>query len=648
MLLKEVITINYKSAQKTALEIQSVSPTVLIGENDCGKTTSLNSARLLLEQSFSVSIPNDKTEKNDLSHTALTKTEINVYLGEQGLPELFELTEDHQQKFIVCIGKFQIEDFDKDAADISNHLKWVLESARLMDDQCRYFYKARVINADTGVTEIYYSHCHPDEQSLASIYSSTQAQVNTAMTTYNPEEQNLINDNGEGRHTIYEKMRSILNTVSCSYKFVKFSDDAKYKKWKQDLQAAFPEYAYLSWNESLEGITKAANTILSDSIEAEVTRAKKISGMLRTRAQTKINQKLEELGIQNEVPSINSISASVNFELKNQLTDLFVSKDSSEESVHIDNQGEGIKRQIWFALLRLQAEQATETNKRYVWCFDEPETHLHPRAQREFINTLRLLSEQHFQILVSTHSTIFVNASKLEDINTFKIENSYTKIGAIAEVGDIFDTLGVLNSDFLFFNKFLVVEGNTEQALIPLLYHKYTGCTLRENNIQLINLKGCPNEDVANDLLDSLIDGFAKRDDLSIYIFDADTNKQEDEQTFVVGKQDLEDSLPTGLWPQIVREVYGEEIEITEQDIISIIDAIPMAQQGHTLQANQKFAPKLRSLIRQKLVAINSAERIDDWPNKSFDWGEIIGRHLDVSEIPDPIKRAFDALTRYA
>lgn len=278
---------------------------------------------------------------------------------------------------------------------------------------------------------------------------------------------------------------------------------------------------------------------------------------------------------------------------------MFVGKDSSEESVHIDNQGEGIKRQIWFALLRLRAEQATETNKRYVWCFDEPETHLHPRAQREFINTLRLLSEQHFQILVSTHSTIFVNASKLEDINTFKIENSYTKIGAIAEVGDIFDTLGVLNSDFLFFNKFLVVEGNAEQALIPLLYHKYTGCTLRENNIQLINLKGCTNEDVANDLLDSLIDGFAKRDDLSIYIFDADTNKQEDEQTFVVGKQDLEDSLPTGLWPQIVREVYGEDIEITEQDIISIIDAIPMAQQGHTLQANQKFAPKLRSLIRQ-------------------------------------------------
>lgn len=119
MLLKEIITINYKSAKNTLLEINPNSPTVLIGENDCGKTTSLNSVRLLLDQSFSVCIPNDKTEKNDLSHTALTKVQINTHLREQGMPEIFEQGEDEQHKFIVCIGKFQVEDFDKDSEDIS-------------------------------------------------------------------------------------------------------------------------------------------------------------------------------------------------------------------------------------------------------------------------------------------------------------------------------------------------------------------------------------------------------------------------------------------------------------------------------------------------------------------------------------------------
>ncbi|MFS1859857.1 ATP-dependent nuclease [Vibrio lentus] len=644
MLLTEVFTINYKSAQKTALKVKLSSPTILIGENDCGKTTSLNSTRLLLEHSFSVSVPNDKSEKNDLSHTALTKAEINHYLEENGLPVLFESTEDETQKFIVSIGKFQIEDFDLESEELSNHLRWVIESARLCDDQNKYFYKARVINASNGLSDIFYAHEHPNNEDLSSLYGFGQAPINAAMRNHNPEQQYLVNDNGEGPHSIYEKMRSILHTVPCSYKFVKFIDDAKQKKWKADLQSAYPECAYLSWNESLEGITKAANVILSDSIEVEVNRAKTISERLRTRAQAKINDRLEALGIHNEVPSIQSISANVSFELKNQLTDLFVGKSSSEDDVHIDNQGEGIKRQIWFALLKLQAEQSSETNKRYVWCFDEPETHLHPKAQREFINTLRLLSGQHFQIMVSTHSTIFVNASKLEDINTFKINNSYTQIGTINAVGDIFDNLGVMNSDFLFFNKFLIVEGNTEQALIPLLYQKFTGRTLREDNIQQINLKGCTNEDIANNLLDSLINGFAKRDDISIYIFDADTNKREDAQTFVVGKQDLEDSLPITIWPRIVNDVFEGDIEVSEQEITQIIDNIPVAQQGTTLPANQKFAPKLQALIRQKLVAIDQPERIVDWPNKSFDWGLKIGNHMDISDIPSPIQRAFDAI----
>ena len=462
MLLSEVIAINYKSIQKTVLKIKVDSPTILIGENDCGKTTSLNSVRLLLDHAFSVSVPNEKTEKNDLSHTALTGVEINAHLIERGLPQLFDLNGDEQHKFIVCIGKFQIEDFDLETGDISNHLRWVMESARLSDDQNRYFYKARVINTSSGSSEIFYANDHPETDELNTIYSLAQSPINTAMKAHNPDDEHLINDNDVGKFSIYEKMRSILKTVPCTYKFVHFSDDAKHKKWKIDLQAVYPEYAYLSWNESLEGITKAANAILSDSIEVEVSRAKKISTLLRTRAQTKINQKLEGLGIHNEVPSIQSISASVNFELKNQLTDLFVGKDSSEEKVHIDNQGEGIKRQIWFALLKLQAEESSTTNKRYIWCFDEPETHLHPRAQRDFISTLRLLSTQHFQVIVSTHSTIFVNASKLEDINTYRINNNYTQVGTIGDVEDIFDSLGVMNSDFLFFNKFLIVEGNTE------------------------------------------------------------------------------------------------------------------------------------------------------------------------------------------
>jgi predicted ATP-dependent endonuclease of OLD family len=465
------------------------------------------------------------------------------------------------------------------------------------------------------------------------------------MSSYNSEGANLRNDNGEGPHSIYEKMRSILETVDCTYKFVKFADDIKQKKWKLDL-TVFPEFAYLSWNASLEGITKAAAIILSNSIEAEVAEAEIVSKELSIRAQEKINQSLEGLGIHNEVPSIQGISATVSFELKNQLKDFFVRKQNAEDLVHIDNQGEGIKRQIWFALLKLQAEQeATETNnKRYIWCFDEPETHLHPKAQREFIKTLRALSAQNFQVVVCTHSTVFVDASQLDEINSFMISNSYTTIGRSQSVEDIHNSLGVMNSDFLFYNKFLIVEGNTEESLIPHLYQKYTGKTLRQENIQLINLRGCNNADNANYILESLIDGFAKREDIAVYIFDADTNKDATGSTFIVGKQDLEDSLPINIWPRMVEQCFEGAISISEEDITNILSEIPATSVNSQVRANDKFAPKLQSLIYQKLQGIGEPTKISNWPNKSSEWGEKLGEHMAVNDIPQPIIQAFNAL----
>lgn len=644
MLLTEVHAINYKSAQKTKLSLKSNSPSILIGENDCGKTTSLNAIRLLLDHSFSAALPNTKSDKNDLSHTYLSKSDINEYLAVNELPQLFDDEESEDaDKYIICVGKFEIEGFELSSEVISNHLHWVIESTAQNPNFNIHFYKARIIDASTGESNVYYAHQHPTEPSLNSIYSMTQAAINTAMSSYNPEHVSLRNDNGEGPHSIYEKMRSILETVECSYQFVKFSDDTKHKKWRQDL-TIFPEYAYLSWHESLEGITNAAKTILADSIETEVARAKKVSSFLSSKAQKKINESLDALGIQNEVPSIEGISATVNFELKNQLTDLFVQKQNAEDIVHIDNQGEGIKRQIWFALLKLQAVKEVTNNKRYIWCFDEPETHLHPKAQREFFKTLRTLAAKNFQVLVSTHSSVFVDASNLDEINSFRIDNSYTTIRKSQSVAEILHTIGVLNSDFLFYDKFLMVEGDTEEVLIPSLYQKYTGKTLRQENIQIINLRGSKNTKNADYLLESLIDGFASKEDLAIYIFDADTNKVATDTTFVVGKQDLEDSLPTNIWPRIVDQVFEGKISVSEEEIIQILSNIPAATPGKPFGKNDKFAPKLKSLICQKLSDIGETSKISDWPNKSKEWGGKLSEHLHVEDIPQPIIQAFDTL----
>ncbi|BBG70491.1 TPA: AAA family ATPase [Serratia marcescens] len=641
MLIDEVISLNYKSCNVCDLSVRNERPNILIGENDCGKTSMLFSMRFLLDSSSTINFPNSKSEKNDVSHTVKDTAFINSFLNSKGIPNLFDVGD--EGSYVVFAGKFIVEDFDIDnERDISPHLKWVIESSRRRGG---YFWKVRVFNSNTGESNVYYASDFPVDSELDNIFGMTQNQINAAMSRFNSGNENLINDNGEGSYSIYEKARSIVSTVESSYRCVCFKDDSNRKKWKSDLKV-FPEYSYLSWNESLELITKIASTILDESIDVEINRAEKFSRLLKSRAQSKIDAQLQSLGIQNEVSSITSISAGVSFELQKKLTDLFVQKVNSQSEVHIENQGEGIKRQIWFGLLKLQAQLSVNnhSNKRYIWCFDEPETHLHPKAQREFFETIKTLASENFQVLISTHSTIFVDSSKVDEINTFKLLSSYTQIGRASNVQSIYDVLGLKNSDFLFFNKFLIVEGNTEETLIPELYRMYKMRTLKEDNIQLINLKGCTNANLAEEMLNQLISGFSKTDDLAIYLFDSDTKRAPTEKVHIVGKQDLEDEIPVDVWLSIIEDVYQDSIQVTENDILAIIDAIPDVMDGQDCPENQKMASKLRSLIYNKLSDVGQAEKINDWPNKSHDWGKKISEYMTIERIPAPILRAFDSL----
>ncbi|MBQ4769884.1 AAA family ATPase [Pectobacterium versatile] len=640
MLVSSLQVFNYKSCRDIFVEFNDVKSNVLIGENDCGKTSILNSIKFLLDSSSSVNLPNQKSEKSDLSHSPLNVSYINDRFTQLGLPPFLEVDD---KEYIVFAARFKVEEIDIDnERESSVHLKWILESTGVGNE----FWKIRVFETQSCDSDVYYSGLYLSSDVSNELFNLNQNQTNTALREKNPDGNHLVNDNGQGQHSIYEKVRSILQSNDTVCATVKFKDDAKKSKWKADLKF-FPEYQYLSWAESLESINKVAATILDEALGAEISRAERVSRLLKEKAQRKIDAQLNNVGIQNEVPSITGISAKVSFELQRKITDLFVQKVGAQDDVHIENQGEGIKRQIWFALLKLQANIAemNASNKRYFWCFDEPETHLHPKAQRDFFSAIQALSRQNFQILVSTHSTIFVDSSKVEDIKTLKINNHYTNVGTVATVEDIYATLGLKNSDFLFYNKFLIVEGHTEETLIPILYHKFKNKTLKEDNVQLINLKGCTNADVASDVLEQLINGFSKMDDLAIYMFDSDTRKVPSPKVFLVGKQDLEDCLPIHIWPEIVRDVFDGLITITELEIQEVINAIPNVAPGVDCQESQKFASRLKAVLRTKLVALNRADDITLWPNKSHKWGSVIANKINVEHIPSCITNAFDALT---
>ena len=206
----------------------------------------------------------------------------------------------------------------------------------------------------------------------------------------------------------------------------------------------------------------------------------------------------------------------------------------------------------------------------------------------------------------------------------------------------------VKNSDFLFHDKFIIVEGDTEQFLIPKLYEIYTGRTFMEDNIQLINIEGKDKWRMNKGVLNSITEGFKKIDNSMILLFDNDMSYQLDsldktENVFFVGVQDIEDSIDSNLWVDIVNHFYNNKIVINIDFIEEIKSNIPI---GKDVNANQKFFKKLESSLRKKWIEDgNDIDEFISIPTKGEESANFILEKLDNKYlIPEQIKRAFDKL----
>ena len=345
-----------------------------------------------------------------------------------------------------------------------------------------------------------------------------------------------------------------------------------------------------------------------------------------------------------DLPNIQAFKSNLIFTLESKLTDILINKNNTDGDIHLDSQGDGVKRQIWFALIKWSAlnSLATEiTSKKYIWCFDEPETHLYPKAQRDFFQIIKQITSKNIQTIISTHSTVFIDRADFTRIAKFELENGYTKYSHCSSTSDIYNALQIRNSDFLFYDKFVIVEGDTEETLVPHLFKLHCGETLSSKGIQLINLGGKDKRKQNEQLLKDLLKDFNKDKENIIYIFDNDviyelTAKELAElQYFTVGKQDIEDSIDSYLWVKIVNDkltAFG--VTTTVNEINQIKAKIPS---GSKVNSNQKFYPKLKSYLKQKLTNPDDFYLIDDnLPDKGKNSGAMLNSYIDNLVQVDP------------
>ncbi len=138
-----------------------------------------------------------------------------------------------------------------------------------------------------------------------------------------------------------------------------------------------------------------------------------------------------------------------------------------------------------------------------VLAIEEPEAHLHPSMQYKFLKFLRENKDRDKrarQIFITTHSTNLTAAVALDELICLHPNNEDLSIGYPGKVFASDDVgkkskayvqrfLDATKSDMLFAQKVILVEGLSEQILIPV-FAKYLGKNLEDEHITVINVGG--------------------------------------------------------------------------------------------------------------------------------------------------------------
>ncbi|MFZ1570339.1 MAG: AAA family ATPase [Thiolinea sp.] len=636
MYLSELLIVNYKSCQNFRIILNKEKTNILIGVNDCGKSTILKAIGLLLDQKPKFNYSSNEKRKDDISNTRLEKSVFNKFFIERDIPVI-----SYSENECVVAGKFFLEEFDFEKIkneDCSSHLAWVLENADGND-----LWLARVFD---GKQLTHYDFIlTPDNiEEPKKIYKESSSVLNKIKTSLSITNAEIENENRIGRFKNIELIRVI---------YKRFEKKLYWVDYKVD-KGFFPDYRYLDWNISLEQLAQFTNDLIKNKIEAQINLAIDYATKQAEEAQSILNKELadftKEFAV--DLPSISFVKANILFQVNSVLTDLLINKNNSDGDIHLDSQGDGVKKQLWFALLKWSALNPYESQNsctKFIWCFDEPETHLYPKAQREFFDIIKGLSHKNVQSIVSTHSTVFIDRADFNSIKKIYLHDGYTSLTECLDIDGVYEALRLKNSDFLFYDKFLVVEGDTEQELIPYLYNLYRGKKLISDHVQIINLGGKGNRKRNQYILKSILTNFKKDIEGSVfYLFDSDAFCDFTEQElknidcFFIGKQDIEDSICSTVWCKLINERLGKVV-INYSEIEGIKEKIPDARENKKLQANQKFYPSLKAYLATKIGPDDMKKTM---PSKGSESGQLIASYINDIELVDPsIRILFDKLS---
>lgn len=133
---------------------------------------------------------------------------------------------------------------------------------------------------------------------------------------------------------------------------------------------------------------------------------------------------------------------------------------------------------------------------------EEPEAHIHTHIQKTLFDRIQIQYDD-TQIIYSTHSSHISEISNVQNMNIIgryadRSESYQPTVGLNDEqIGNVQRYLDAVRSNLLFAKSVILVEGDAEEILIPVLIKKVLGVSLDELGISIVNIRSTGFKNVA-------------------------------------------------------------------------------------------------------------------------------------------------------
>lgn len=485
MYISKVSLINYRNFANASFQFQKGINTI-IGENGSGKTNVFRAIRLLLEDSlmqFAYKLNegdfNRQLEKNKWrGHWIIISIEFDELNNEEAIQSLFIHGAGIAEKDYVKKATYNL--FFRPKADIRQKLSELKEGDQeglqaILDDittQDNYeTYFTGKSTADFNNPEIY--------KELVGDFENVIFPASIDASKFGSKIPHQLSVAKEISFTFIQALRDVVSDFHNNRTNPLFT---LLKNKSGEIKEA--DYKPISdlvndLNESIEGLTDVQN-IRSD-----------------------IKSTIQDAVGLTYSPSSLSIKSSVPDEAEKLLQSLklFIGEpgEDYEGGIHELSLGGANLIFLTLKLLEFKYRKSKDTFANFL-IIEEPEAHIHNHIQKTLFDKLDYGDTQ---IIYSTHSTQISEVSNVENINILAKRLNYAEvyqpsIGLLPEnINQIQRYLDAVRTNLLFAKGVILVEGDAEEILIPIMVKKVLGVGLDELGISLINIRSTGFENVA-------------------------------------------------------------------------------------------------------------------------------------------------------